>query len=72
MSVKVDSIDHIVINVADVARTAEWYRKILGMEIKVFDPGQGKTPRTSLMFGSQKVNVLFHYHIMRKVISQPD
>ena len=57
MSVKVDSIDHIVINVADVARTAEWYRKILGMEIKVFDPGQGKTPRTSLMFGSQKVNV---------------
>ena len=57
MSVKVESIDHIVINVADVARTAEWYRKILGMEIKVFDPGEGKTPRTSLMFGSQKINV---------------
>jgi catechol 2,3-dioxygenase-like lactoylglutathione lyase family enzyme len=57
MSVKVESIDHIVINVADVARTAEWYRKILGMEIKVFDPGDGKTPRTSLMFGSQKINV---------------
>ena len=57
MSIKVDSIDHIVINVADVARTADWYRKILGMEIKVFDPGEGKTPRTSLMFGSQKINV---------------
>ena len=57
MSVKVDAIDHIVINVTDVARTAEWYRKILGMEIRVFDPGQGKTPRTSLMFGSQKINV---------------
>ena len=57
MSVKVESIDHIVINVADVARTAEWYRKILGMEIKVFDPGDGKTPRTSLMFGGQKINV---------------
>jgi catechol 2,3-dioxygenase-like lactoylglutathione lyase family enzyme len=57
MSVKVDAIDHIVINVTDVARTAEWYRKILGMEVKVFDPGQGKAPRTSLMFGSQKINV---------------
>ncbi len=57
MSVKVNALDHIVINVADVARSAEWYRKILGMEVKVFDPGPGKTPRTSLMFGDQKINV---------------
>jgi catechol 2,3-dioxygenase-like lactoylglutathione lyase family enzyme len=27
------------------------------MEIKVFDPGPGKTPRTSLVFGNQKINV---------------
>ena len=27
------------------------------MEVKVFDPGQGKTPRTSLIFGRQKINV---------------
>ena len=57
MSVKVNALDHLVINVADVARSAEWYRKILGMEIKVFDPGPGKTPRTSLVFGNQKINV---------------
>ena len=57
MSVKVNALDHLVINVADVARCAEWYRRILGMEIKVFDPGPGKTPRTSLLFGSQKINV---------------
>jgi catechol 2,3-dioxygenase-like lactoylglutathione lyase family enzyme len=57
MSVKVNALDHLVINVADVAATAEWYRKILGMEIRVFDPGQGKTPRTSLHFGDQKINV---------------
>jgi catechol 2,3-dioxygenase-like lactoylglutathione lyase family enzyme len=57
MSVKVNALDHLVINVADVAVTAEWYRKILGMEIRVFDPGQGKTPRTSLHFGDQKINV---------------
>jgi catechol 2,3-dioxygenase-like lactoylglutathione lyase family enzyme len=27
------------------------------MEVKVFDPGKGKTPRTSLVFGNQKINV---------------
>jgi catechol 2,3-dioxygenase-like lactoylglutathione lyase family enzyme len=57
MSLKVHALDHLVINVKDVARTADWYRKILGMEIRVFDPGQGRTPRTSLLFGNQKINV---------------
>jgi catechol 2,3-dioxygenase-like lactoylglutathione lyase family enzyme len=57
MPVKVHSLDHLVINVSDVARSAEWYRKVLGMEVKVFDPGHGKPPRTSLIFGNQKINV---------------
>ncbi|WP_315761647.1 MULTISPECIES: VOC family protein [unclassified Bradyrhizobium] len=57
MSVKVNALDHLVINVSDVARTTEWYRKILGMEVVVFDPGPGKAKRTSLMFGNQKINV---------------
>jgi len=57
MSVKVHSLDHLVINVSDVARAVEWYRKVLGMEVKIFDPGQGKPPRTSLLFGNQKINV---------------
>ena len=57
MSVKVNALDHLVINVRDVARSAEWYRKILGMEIKMFDPGNGSPPRTSLIFGDQKINV---------------
>ena len=57
MSVRVNALDHLVINVSDVARSTEWYRKILGMEVKVFDPGPGKTPRTSLVFGNQKINV---------------
>ncbi|MBW8855252.1 MAG: VOC family protein, partial [Bradyrhizobium sp.] len=51
MPVKVEALDHLVINVADVAVTTEWYRKILGMEVKVFDPGGGKASRTSLQFG---------------------
>jgi catechol 2,3-dioxygenase-like lactoylglutathione lyase family enzyme len=57
MSVRVHSLDHLVINVSDVARAVEWYRKVLGMEVKIFDPGQGKPPRISLIFGNQKINV---------------
>src|ERR1700729_2015605 len=57
MPVKVNALDHLVINVSDVARSADWYAKILGMEIKVFDPGEGRSPRTSLHFGNQKINV---------------
>ena len=57
MSVKVSAIDHIVINVGDVARSAEWYRTTLGMEVRVFDPGAGKSPRNTLVFGKQKINV---------------
>ena len=57
MSVTVNALDHLVINVRDVARSAEWYRKVLGMEIRMFDPGNGSPPRTSLIFGNQKINV---------------
>jgi catechol 2,3-dioxygenase-like lactoylglutathione lyase family enzyme len=57
MAVKVSAIDHVVINVRDVARSTQWYQKVLGMEVRVFDPGPGKTPRTSLHFGDQKINV---------------
>jgi catechol 2,3-dioxygenase-like lactoylglutathione lyase family enzyme len=57
MPVKVHALDHLVINVADVARTVGWYQKILGMEVSVFDPGHGKPKRTSLLFGNQKINV---------------
>ena len=57
MTVRISAIDHLVINVSDVARTAQWYQRILGMETRVFDPGHGKTARTSLVFGNQKINV---------------
>lgn len=57
MTVMVHALDHLVINVADVRRSSEWYCKVLGMQVEVFDPGQGKMPRTSLRFGNQKINV---------------
>ena len=57
MAVRVNALDHIVINVTDVAHSTEWYRNILGMEVRVSSPGPGQKPRTSLMFGNQKINV---------------
>lgn len=57
MPVKVHALDHLVINVSDVARSVAWYQAILGMEVKVFDPGDRKPKRTSLVFGNQKINV---------------
>src|ERR1700709_228773 len=57
MPVKVSALDHIVINVSDVARSAQWYQNILGMEVRAFDPGPGHAPRTTLVFGNQKINV---------------
>ncbi|HEY8336037.1 MAG TPA: VOC family protein [Tardiphaga sp.] len=57
MSVTVTALDHLVLNVTDVKLSAAWYAKVLGMEIKVFDPGPGKLPRTSVSFGQQKINL---------------
>jgi len=56
MPVEVKALDHLVINVSDVARSAAWYSKVLGMEVREFDPGNGKT-RTALFFGNQRINV---------------
>ena len=57
MPVTVTALDHLVLNVTDVARSAAWFAEVLGMEVKVFDPGHGKLPRTSLSFGAQKINL---------------
>jgi catechol 2,3-dioxygenase-like lactoylglutathione lyase family enzyme len=46
------SIDHIVLTVGDVERTAAWYRDVLGMSVETFGEG-----RTALRFGEQKLNL---------------
>jgi catechol 2,3-dioxygenase-like lactoylglutathione lyase family enzyme len=57
MSVTISSLDHLVINVSDVARSAEWYRTVLGMELRTFSVGASLAPRTALFFGNQRINV---------------
>jgi len=57
MSLTVTSLDHLVINVRDVEASAAWYQRVLGMERKDFDPGEGKARRVSVCFGQQKINL---------------
>ncbi|RMI29698.1 VOC family protein [Nocardia stercoris] len=53
MGMTVDRFDHIVLNCRDVARTADWYVRVLGMEAETFGP----TGRTAVRFGNQKINL---------------
>ena len=55
--IRIDALDHLVINVTDVDRAADWYAKVLGMEIRRFDPGGGQPPRVAMHFGQQKFNL---------------
>ena len=49
---KVDRIDHLVLTVADIEITCEFYRNILGMEVITLPEG-----RKALKFGNQKLNL---------------
>lgn len=49
---KIKAIDHIVLTVADISTTVNFYCDILGMQKEIF--GQG---RIALKFGSQKINL---------------
>ena len=50
---KVVALDHFVLTVASIERTAEFYQRVLGMEHIVFGPNK----RSALRFGDQKINL---------------
>ncbi len=54
---KIQSIDHIVMQAADVAATVAFYTEIMGMEHSDFQPPTGGPVRQSLHFGNQKINL---------------
>ncbi len=56
MPLSVTSLDHLVLTVADIGRTAAFYTQVLGMQAETFQPADGST-RTALTFGSQKINL---------------
>jgi len=49
---QIERLDHLVLTVADIARTCEFYKRVLGMEVTTFGEG-----RTALKFGQQKINL---------------
>src|SRR5258707_13200090 len=49
---KIERLDHLVLTVADIAKTCEFYEKVLGMETVTFGAG-----RKALSFGQQKINL---------------
>jgi len=53
---RVKGLDHLVLTVADIARTEAFYCKVLGMRAERFSPADGST-RVALKFGHQKINL---------------
>jgi len=50
--ITIDRLDHLVLTVADVDATTEFYARVLGMEAVTFGNG-----RRALAFGAQKINL---------------
>lgn len=55
MTLAIDRIDHIVLNVKDVETSAAWYQRVLGMQREDFPSRTG--PRVAVKFGQQKINL---------------
>src|SRR5215470_4846670 len=51
-AVRVDRLDHLVLTVASIEATVEFYTRVLGMDLVTFGPG-----RTALTFGTSKINL---------------
>ncbi|HEY1343381.1 MAG TPA: VOC family protein [Streptosporangiaceae bacterium] len=49
---RVNRLDHLVLTVASIEAAAEFYTRVLGMEVMTFGSG-----RTALAFGTSKINL---------------
>ena len=57
MTLKVQALDHLVVQVSDLEVSASWYERVLGMTREDVPPAPGKPPRTAMRFGRQKINL---------------
>jgi catechol 2,3-dioxygenase-like lactoylglutathione lyase family enzyme len=53
MNIKIKSLDHFVLTVANLERTCQFYDRVLGMKAIEF----GRDRRKALQFGEQKINL---------------
>ncbi|MCQ4266267.1 VOC family protein [Stutzerimonas degradans] len=49
---QIDHLDHLVLTVADIETTVDFYTRVLGMQAVTFGEG-----RKALVFGQQKINL---------------
>lgn len=63
---QIERLDHLVLTVADIRRTCDFYTRVLGMEVVRFGEG-----RTALRFGQQKINLHPADDIPRLVADKP-
>src|SRR5271154_2185542 len=57
MTLTVQALDHVVVNVEDAEISASWFQRVLGMIREDFHPAPGEAPRISVKFGAQKINL---------------
>jgi catechol 2,3-dioxygenase-like lactoylglutathione lyase family enzyme len=57
MTLKVQELDHLVVQVSDLEVSASWYERVIGMTREDIPPAPGKPPRTAMRFGRQKINL---------------
>ena len=62
----IERLDHLVLTVADIARTCDFYSRVLGMEVVTFGEG-----RTALRFGQQKINLHSADNVPNLVADKP-
>jgi|SRR5882757_1525471 len=63
---KISHIDHLVLTVADLDATCEFYSRVLSMEVVTFGGG-----RRALSFGHQKINLHQHGHEFEPKAARP-
>lgn len=50
---KLSALDHLVLTVANIDKSVQFYQQVLGMGVETF----GSEDRTALTFGEQKINL---------------
>lgn len=64
--VRIDSLDHLVLTVASIETTCDFYVRTLGMTVETFESG-----RTALRFGDQKINLHLAGHEFEPKADKP-
>jgi catechol 2,3-dioxygenase-like lactoylglutathione lyase family enzyme len=57
MPLRIQTLDHLVINVVNVPISVYWYQRTLGMEREDYSARAGEDPRTTLKLGRQRIEL---------------